>query len=191
MSNREAYAQARTTLNDARFTMLAHRLTYSVVQTRLREAALEEAAEQVAHLEERIATLAPIHTADARRMMALTVEAEQLRALAVAGELDQMLATLLPAMETIGVRVRALAADLASAATLAERAQAYANMLPRETIRQRVAANEIAARVQAMSELTSLLAYLMGEEPAHDRREQEREAGKSNPQRHWHPRRDR
>ncbi len=75
-----------------------------------------------------------------------------------------MLATLIPAMEAIGARVRALADDLAAAATLAERAQAYANMLPRETIRQRVAANEIAARVRAMGELTNLLCYLMGEE---------------------------
>jgi hypothetical protein len=163
MTDQEDYAQAQIVLNDTRFSMLAHRLTYSVVQTRLHEAALEEAADQVAHLEERIVTLAPLHTADARRVMALTAEVDQLHALAVAGELDQMLATLLPAMEAIGTRVRELADALATAATLAERAQAYANMLPRETIRQRVAANEIAARVQAMSELTNLLGYLMGE----------------------------
>ena len=171
-------------LNDARFTMLAHRLTYSVVQTRLREAALEEAEDQVAHLEERIATLAPLNTADARRVMLLTAEVDQLHARAVAGELDQVLATLIPAMEAIGARVRALADELATAATLAERAQAYANMLPRETIRQRVAANEIAERVRGMRELTRLLGHFMGAELADARRDQESEAGESNPQSH-------
>lgn len=164
-------------LDDARFVMQAHRLTYAIVQTRLREAAFEEAEEQVAHLEGRIATLAPLNSADARRVMMLTAEVDRLHALAVAGELDQILATLIPTMEAVGARVRALADDLATAATLAERAQECANLLPRETIRQRVAANEIAERVRGMRELTRLLGHFMGEERAGDQRNQE-----SNPQ---------
>jgi hypothetical protein len=171
MTDQVTYTRGQLALDDAQFAMRAHRLTYSVVQTRLREAALEEATDQVAHLEERVATLAPLHTADARRVMALTAEVDQLRALAVAGELDRVLATLIPAMEAIGARVRALAEDLAAAATLAERAQEYANLLPRETIRQRVAANEIAERVRGMRELTRLLGHFMGEEPTDDRRD--------------------
>ena len=154
------------------FTMRAHRLTYSVVQTRLREAALEEAEDQVTHLEGRMAILAPLNITDARRVMALTAEVDQLHALALAGELDQVLATLIPVMEEIGARVRALAADLSTAAALTERAQEYANMLPRETIRQRVAANEIAERVRGMRELTRLLGHFMGEESADNRRDQ-------------------
>ncbi len=166
MNNHTAYMQGQIALDDARFLLLAKRLTYTVVQTRLREAALEEAAEQVAHLEERIATLAPLDTANARRVAMLTAEVDQLHALAVAGELDQVLATLIPTMETIGMRVRALADDLAAAATLAERAQQCANTLPRETIRQRIAANEVAERVRGMQELTRLLGHFLGEEPA-------------------------
>ena len=177
MIDQANYTQGRIALDDARFMMLAHRLSYSVVQTRLREAALEEAADQVAHLEERIAALAPLNTADARRVTMLTAEVDQLHALAVAGELDQILAALIPAMETIGARVRALADDLAAAAALAERAQACANMLPGEAIRQRVAANQIAERVRGMRELTRLLGHFMGEELADDRREQENEEG--------------
>ncbi len=166
MTDQDNYTHGRIALDDARFTMLAHRLTYTVVQTRLRDAALEEVADQVAHLEERIATLAPLNSADARRVMALTAEVDQLHALAVAGELDRVLATLIPAMETIGGRVRALADDLATAATLAERAQQCANTLPRETIRQRIAAHEVAERVRGMQELTRLLGHFLGEEPA-------------------------
>jgi len=165
MNNHTAYMQRQIALDDARFLLLAKRLTYTVVQTRLREAALEEAAEQVAHLEERIATLAPLDTANARRVAMLTAEVDQLHALAVASELDQVLATLIPTMETIGARVRALADDLAAAATLAERAQQCANTLPRQTIRQRIAANEIAERVRGMQELTRLLGHFLGEEP--------------------------
>jgi arginine deiminase len=80
-------------------------------------------------------------------------------------------------METIGARVRSLTDDLADAATLAERAQEYANMLPRETIRQRVAANEIAERVRGMQELTRLLSHFMGEERADHRRDRDSEVG--------------
>ena len=69
MTDQATYTREQIALDDARFTMRAHRLTYSVVQTRLREAALEEAADQVAHLEERIATLAPVNSADSRRVM--------------------------------------------------------------------------------------------------------------------------
>lgn len=87
MTDQATYTREQIALDDARFTMRAHRLTYSVVQTRLREAALEEAADQVAHLEERIATLAPVNSADSRRVMALTAEVDQLHALALAGEL--------------------------------------------------------------------------------------------------------
>jgi hypothetical protein len=90
-----------------------------------------------------------------------------------------VLTTLIPVMEAIGARVRALADDLATAATLTERAQEYANMLPRETIRQRVAANEIAERVRGMRELTRLPGHFMGEKRADDRRDRE-----SNPQNH-------
>jgi predicted nucleic acid-binding Zn-ribbon protein len=177
MNDRTAYLQGQIALDDARFMMRADRLTYAVVQTRLREAALEEAEDQVAHLEERWDALAPLDSANARRVAALTAEVDQLRALALAGELDQVLATLIPAMETIGARVRDLADDLARAATLAERAQEYANMLPRETIRQRVAANEIAERVRGMQELTRLLSHFMGEERADHRRDRDSEAG--------------
>jgi predicted nucleic acid-binding Zn-ribbon protein len=166
MTDRANYTQGQIALDDARFMMHADRLTYAVVQTRLREAALEEAEDQVAHLEERWDALAPLDTANAHRVAALAAEVDQLRALAVAGELDQVLATLIPAMEAIGARVRDLASDLARAASLAERAQEYANMLPRETIRQRVAANEIAERVRGMQELTRLLGHFMGEEIA-------------------------
>jgi hypothetical protein len=171
MNDDTAYAQGQVALDDARFMMLADRLTYAVVQTRLREAALEEAEDQVAHQEERFATHAPLDSANAHRVAALTAEVDQLRALAIAGELDRVLATLIPAMEAIGARVRALAEDLAAAATLAERAQEYANLLPRETIRQRVAANEIAERVRGLRELTRLLGHFMGEEPTDDRRD--------------------
>ena len=38
--------------------------------------------------------------------------------------------------------------------------------LPRETIRQRIAANEIAERVRGMQELTRLLSHFLGEKPA-------------------------
>ena len=165
MTDQANYTRGQIALDDARFMLRADRLTYAVVQTRLREAALEEAEDQVAHLEERWDALAPLDTANARRVAALTAEVDQLRALAVAGELDQVLATLIPAMETIGARVRDLADDLASAATLAERAQEYANTLPRETIRQRIAANEIAERLRGMQELTRLLGHFLGEEP--------------------------
>jgi len=95
----------------------------------------------------------------------LTAEVDQLHALAVAGELDQILATLIPTMETIGARVHALAEDLAAAASLAERAQQCANTVPRETIRQRIAANEVAERVRGMQELTRLLGHFLGAEP--------------------------
>jgi hypothetical protein len=173
MTDRANYTQGQIALDDARFMMHADRLTYAVVQTRLREAALEEAEDQVAHLEERWDALAPLDTANARRVAALAAEVDQLRALAVAGELDQVLATLIPAMEAIGARVRSLTEDLADAATLAERAQEYANMLPRETIRQRVAANEIAERVRGMQELTRLLCHFMGEARADHRRDSE------------------
>ncbi len=166
MNDQTAYTQGQIALDDARFLLRANRLTYTVVQTRLREAALEEAAEQVAHLEERIATLAPLDSANARRVAMLTAEVDQLRALAVAGELDQVLATLIPTMETIRARVRGLAEDLAAAAALAERAQQCANTLPRETIRQRVAANEVAERVRGMQELTRLLGHFLSEESA-------------------------
>jgi len=166
MNDQTAYTQGQIALDDARFMLHADRLTYTVVQTRLREAALEEAEDQVAHLEERIATLAPLDSANARRVAMLTAEVDQLHALVVAGELNQVLATLIPAMETISARVRALTDDLAAAASLAERAQQCANTLPRETIRQRIAANEIAQRVRGMQELTRLLGHFLGEKPA-------------------------
>ncbi len=166
MNDQTASTQGQIALDDARFLLHADRLTYAVVQTRLREAALEEAEEQVAHLEERLDALAPLDSANAHRVAMLTAEVDQLRALAVAGELDQVLATLIPTMETIRTRVRALADDLATAGRLAERAQQCANMLPRETIRQRVAANEIAERVRGMQELTRLLGHFLGEKPA-------------------------
>ncbi len=95
-------------LADARFAMQAHRLTYAIVQTRLREAAFEEAEEQVAHLEDRIAALAPLNSADARRVMMLPAEVDRLHALSVAGELDRVLATLIPTMEAIGARGRGM-----------------------------------------------------------------------------------
>jgi len=166
MNDQTASTQGQIALDDARFMLHADRLTYTVVQTRLREAALEEAEDQVAHLEERIATLAPLDSANARRVAMLTAEVDQLHALVVAGELNQVLATLIPAMETISARVRALTDDLAAAASLAERAQQCANTLPRETIRQRIAANEIAQRVRGMQELTRLLGHFLGEKPA-------------------------
>ncbi len=166
MDDHTASTQGQIALDDARFMMLSDRLTYTVVQTRLREAALEGATDQVAHLEERIATLAPLDSANARRVAMLTAEVDQLHALVVAGELNQVLATLIPAMETISARVRALTDDLAAAASLAERAQQCANTLPRETIRQRIAANEIAERVRGMQELTRLLGHFLGEKPA-------------------------
>jgi hypothetical protein len=177
MTDQANYTRGRIALDDARFMMLAHRLTFSVVQTRLREAALEEAEDQVAHLEGRVAALAPLHAADARRVTVLTAEVDRMHALAVAGELDQVLATLVPAMGTIRARVRALADDLAVAATRAEPAQACADMLPGEAIRQRVAANQIAERVRGMRELTRLLGHFMGDEPTDERRNQESDGG--------------
>jgi hypothetical protein len=80
MNDRTAYLQGQIALDDARFMMRADRLTYAVVQTRLREAALEEAEDQVAHLEERWDALAPLDSANARRVAALTAEVDQLRA---------------------------------------------------------------------------------------------------------------
>lgn len=177
MNDHSAYMKGQIALDDARFMMHANRVTYAVVQARLREAALEEAEEQIAHLEERWDVLAPLDTENARRVAALTAEVDQLRALAVASELDQVLATLVPVMEAIGARVRSLADDLAGAATLAERAREYANMLPRETIRQRVAANEIAERVRGMQELTRLICHFMGDDRADHRRDRDSEVG--------------
>jgi hypothetical protein len=179
MYDQTNFMRRQMALDDARFVLHAGRLTYAVVQTRLREAALEEAEDQVAHLAERWDALAPLDIANARRVAALTAEVDQLRALAVAGELDRVLATLIPAMETIGARVHALADDLATAATLAERAQEYANTLPRETIRQRVVANEVAERVRGMQELTRLLGHFLGEEPADHRRDRESDVGRA------------
>jgi hypothetical protein len=47
MTDHGSDMRGQIALDDARFTMFAHRLTYSTVQTRLREAALEEAEDQV------------------------------------------------------------------------------------------------------------------------------------------------
>jgi len=51
MNDQTTYTREQIALDDARFLLLAERLTSTVVQTRLHEAALEEAAEQGAHLE--------------------------------------------------------------------------------------------------------------------------------------------
>lgn len=166
MADQTDYMHGQIALDDARLAMHAHRLTYAVVQTRLREAAIEQAEDQVAHLEEWYDALAPLDTADARRVAALTAEVDRLHIQAVAGELDQVLAALIPAMERIGARVHDLADDLAAAAALAERAQRCANMLPRESIRQRCTANEVAERVRGMRDLARLLGYFLGEESA-------------------------
>ena len=108
MSDQPNERREEMVLADARFAMQAHRLTYAIVQTRLREAAFEEAEEQVAHLEDRIAALAPLNSADARRVMMLPAEVDRLHALSVAGELDRVLATLIPTMEAIGARGRGM-----------------------------------------------------------------------------------
>ncbi len=108
MSDQPNERREEMVLADARFAMQAHRLTYAIVQTRLREAAFEEAEGQVAHLEDRIAALAPLNSADARRVMMLPAEVDRLHALSVAGELDRVLATLIPTMEAIGARVRGM-----------------------------------------------------------------------------------
>lgn len=164
MTYQDDYTQARITLDAASIAMLATRLTYSTIQVRLREAALEEEEDQVADLEKRSEALAPLLDTRTRRAAALTAEAEQLRVLAVAEDLDATLTTLTAMMAAIGAQVRQLADDLAVAVTFAERAQQSANTLPEEKFRLRLAANEVATRMRAMRELTAILGRFMGED---------------------------
>ncbi len=111
-------------------------------------------------------------------------EVDRLHVFTMADEQDQVLATLIATMEAIGARVRALADDLVIAATLVERAQGLANMLPHKTMQQRVAANEIAEHVRGMQELTQRLGDVMEEQLTDARRGQKSDARESNPQVH-------
>lgn len=163
MSEEDAYAQAEIALQVARRIMFAHRLTYSRVQVRLREAAMEQAEAQAADLEARGDALAPLVAADAHRVAALTAAVEQLRVRAVAVAVGQILTELTAIAEAIGTQVAQLRTDLHTAVALAERAQQYANTLSAGHLRERVAANEAAERLRAMVELTQLLHHLMGE----------------------------
>jgi chromosome segregation ATPase len=158
-----AYEQKRNALAAVRHSMLAERVMYSVVQARLREAAIEQAEEQAAYLEERQQALEPVVTTATRQVAELTAEVEQLRVSSVAQALEYTITELTTAVRTLGTEVRELCVELATALALAERAQHYANSLPGMHLRERVAANETAERLRAMDDVIHLLCYLLGE----------------------------
>jgi chromosome segregation ATPase len=157
------YEQKRNTLAALRHSMLAERVTYSVVQARLREAAIEQAEAQAAYLEERLQALEPLVTTATRRVAELTADVEQLRVNAVAQALEQTVTALTTAVRTLDTQIRELCAELPTALALAERAQQYANSLPAGHLRERIATNETAERLRAMDDLVHLLCYLLGE----------------------------
>jgi chromosome segregation ATPase len=163
------YEQKRIALTELRQSLLSQRLTYSVVQTRLREAAIEEAEQQIAHLQERQQALAPAITTTTRQVAELTAEVQRLHVNALTRALEQAATQLTGALVTIDTQVRALCAELPAAIALAERAQEYANNLPALYIRERVAANEAAERLRAMEDVVRLLCFLIGEEAPPDR----------------------
>jgi hypothetical protein len=158
------YAQKRAVLESVRHAMLADRLRFSVVQVRLREAAIEQAEEQVAYLEEREAALGPVVTAAARRVADLAAEVERLRMHTLADGLEQTITDLSSAVRAIETHVRQVYTDIQTALGLAERAQRYADSLPTAYLRERVATNETSGRLRAMDELVRLLVYLLGEQ---------------------------
>ncbi len=163
MTDHEDYLREQAVLDATRVAALSHRLTYTIVQTRLREAAMEGAVDQVAYLEERSDVLAPPLATDTQRVAALTAAVEQLRVRAVAVATEDLLAALRTTVRAIDAQVQRLRADLAAAVALAARAQQYADALPQEQLPQRIAANEIGERLRAMDELASLLYHLAGQ----------------------------
>jgi chromosome segregation ATPase len=171
MADENTATQAKIALRETRRIMLGHRLTYSRIQVRLREAAIEQAEEQVAALQARADALEPLVTADMRRVAELTVEAEEIRLRAVAAALEQILIELTATVGAIGVQVRQLRTDLQTAVAQVERAQRYADTLPVGLLQERVAANEAAERLRAMDELMHLLCSLLSKQEPHDRDE--------------------
>lgn len=165
MEQDDDYARVVTARDAAYAALLARRLTYTVVQTRLREAAIEEAADAVAYLEARSDALAPQIAVDMRRVAALTEEAERLRVRAIAAALEPLLNELGLAVRAMTAQLHTLSNDLRAAIALAEQTQRYAAVLPKTELRQRVAANEAAERLRAMEELTRLLCLLAEEPP--------------------------
>ncbi len=122
MVEENRYAQAEIALRTARRMMFARRLTYSIIQVRLREAAIEQAEPQAAALEAREDALAPLMATDMRRVAALTAAVEQLHISAAAEALEQILTALTTTVGAIGAQVAQLSADLQTAIALAERA---------------------------------------------------------------------
>jgi hypothetical protein len=163
MADEYTDTRAEIALQEASQIMLVHRLTYSRVQVRLREAAIEQAEEQVAALQAREDALAPLATADMHRLAALTAAAYQRRIRAVAAALEQILIELTATVGVIGPQVAQLCADRRMVVALAERAQRYAGTLPAKYLRERVAANEATERLRAIEEMAHLLCYLLGE----------------------------
>lgn len=165
MEHGDDYARAVTARDAARTALLARRLTYRVVQTRLREAAIEEVADAVTYLEARSDALAPQIAVDMRRVAALTEEAERLRVHAIAAALEPLLTELGIAVRAMMVQLHTLSGDLRAAVALAEQAQRCADALPKTELRRRIAANEASEWLWAMEELTRLLCFLVGEPP--------------------------
>jgi hypothetical protein len=152
----EDYTRARADCDAARRTLSATLATYTTVQTRLREATLEEAADQVPHLEDRAATLASQVDSQTRQVVALGAEVERLRVLTVDDDLDPIVATLTTiadVMETFGAPVPLLGHDLAVVEALVERVQQEADALPKEDVQRRDSANVAAMRMRALLHL--------------------------------------
>jgi hypothetical protein len=153
MKTWDGYQRARADCDAARLTLSATLATWATVQTQLREATLEEAADQIPHLEDRAATLATLVESQTHRMVALAAEVERLRALAVDDDLDPILATLTTVadvMETFGAPVPLVGRDLAAVEALVERLQQDADMLPKEEVQRRDSANVAVMRVRAL-----------------------------------------
>lgn len=153
MTKWDDYIRANADYTTAYLALLSSRETYVTLQSRLREAAAEEANDQMTDLEARVAALAPLVEEHTRHVGALAAEAEELRARAVVDDLStvlDVLAILVDMAERFGAQMPRPADVFATAAMLAERAQQYAGTLPKEEYRLRAASNELAMRVQEM-----------------------------------------
>jgi hypothetical protein len=151
MTIREDYARARADCDAARLTLSATLATYATVQTRLREATMEGAEDQVAHLEDRDATLAALVDSQTRQVVALAADAERLRTRAVDDDLDPVLATLTTiadVIETFGGRGPVVGRDLVVVDELVERVAQDVDRLPKEDTQRRAAANVAVMRLR-------------------------------------------
>lgn len=158
MSILEDYVRAQADCDAARRALSATLATYATAQTRLREATLEEAADQVPHLEERAATLASLVDSQTHQMVVLAAEVERLRILAVDDDLDPILATLTTVadvMETFGAPVPLSGRDRAVVEALVERVQQDTDTLPKEDVQRRASANVAVMRMRTLLGLPS------------------------------------